>query len=431
MGIDICSWRIRIGRFSFRIKDTCNIARCRYDVSQTCLSFVMLIMAAASIELLLVIGGIELNPGPPSNRITFEEDSLVHCEKCGLIWSINEVGLSAFHDDAALLSKFTCKTCLLEIQIHDLRETLHNIAIGISSKIDGLLEELCTRCYLQKPNLTPNQVIMPCVPISKVPTSHDINQLNVLSRSVVVLGDANSQLATDILSSCDTTFNYTFNSIINKGYNGLCKVTDNLLPGSKVIIQLSKYDINYFYRKPAEWLNSWSVLTSKLKQKQIHLMFTGLIPIKNGNKFWYDNATKMNKCMFDFCKMNNLHFCHIWPKFWGNNKLYANDIGNLNSVGAAKLAFLWLQDLQSLSPSFSSLINNSSQPCLLSTSTPSNLNPNANTFNLSSNIHSTLATTNSTSTNPSNSATSSLTSAVNSTIITNNSLSTTMQNTNF
>ena len=61
MGVDSVAYRSRIGRFNVRKTKTRSIAE------QTSISIMNIIFSAAVIAILLIVGNIEINPGPNTN----------------------------------------------------------------------------------------------------------------------------------------------------------------------------------------------------------------------------------------------------------------------------------------------------------------------------------------------------------------------------
>ena len=73
-----------------------------------------------------------------------------------------------------------------------------------------------------------------------------------------------------------------FNTVMKRGHVGPCKVihNENHCNRPDVIIQMNRYDVNYYYRKPSKLINSWSIIIEKLQAKSIHFITSSLIRVK-------------------------------------------------------------------------------------------------------------------------------------------------------
>ena len=146
MGVDIVSWRSRIGSFNAKmLKISGNIAH----FMEISLLILMAISIAVMIETVLIIGGVELNTGPETN-----EKLLINCTECGLIWNANQVGLIGYNQSDLTNSKFVRKSCILEKKVKGLLTRLNHVSIGLCFKINKLKEEMANL----KQNINPSTV---------------------------------------------------------------------------------------------------------------------------------------------------------------------------------------------------------------------------------------------------------------------------------
>jgi hypothetical protein len=73
---------------------------------------------------------------------------------------------------------------------------------------------------------------------------------------VSILGDINSRLTSDILKSTLRGSTVAFTTIVGRGFADIRNAVNNIKSSSSVIIQLSKYDVSFFNKKPETWVKS-------------------------------------------------------------------------------------------------------------------------------------------------------------------------------
>ena len=173
-------------------------------------------------------------------------------------------------------------------RLDNLEKRFYESIIGLCSKIDGL------QVIMMKS--TPNRFIKNSPKIATVSsktstsTTQPMKSISPLTNDITILGNENGQHAVEILRSLIPTSKIAFSYVVDKRYVGLCKVIDSIKPKGTVIIQLNKYDINYFNRCPDIWSSKWTLLIQQLKIKNMSIIFSGLISIRGMPNFWYATA---------------------------------------------------------------------------------------------------------------------------------------------
>ena len=123
MGVNIVTWRSRIGSFIAKmLKTFCNIAHF-VEISMLILLAISIIMI---IENILITEGVEINLGPGPNK-----DLLINCTECGLIWNANQVEQISYNESDLSNYKFVCKFCTLERKFEELLTQLNDISTGL------------------------------------------------------------------------------------------------------------------------------------------------------------------------------------------------------------------------------------------------------------------------------------------------------------
>ena len=146
MGIDIVTWRSRIGFFNAKMLKTSGNITHFIEISL----LILLTISMAVITETALIGGVELNPGPEPN-----ENLLIHCTECGLIWNKSQVGLIGCVQSDLLNSKFVCKFCKRERKFERLLSRLNVISTGLCFNIDQLKEEMANLKQNTNPSTVP------------------------------------------------------------------------------------------------------------------------------------------------------------------------------------------------------------------------------------------------------------------------------------
>ena len=235
------------------------------------------------IEMTLILGCVELNPG-----LTHEE--MKCCPRCGLAEFSGQVSDLDDH----------CHVIKIMRRLDNLEKRFYESIIGLCSKIDGLQEIMMKSTLDLFTNNSPDTATVP----SKTSTSSTLTMkfFCFLTNDITILGDENGQHAVEILRSFILTSKIAFSYVVDKGYVGLCRAIDSIKQKGTVIIQLNKYDINYFNCCPDIWSSKWTPLIQQLKMKNMSITFSGLIPIRGMPNFWYATASQMDKC----CKISVL-----------------------------------------------------------------------------------------------------------------------------
>ncbi len=318
MGIALEQYRARIGMFvSIKIGSSRNIAH------SSASSFVFIVTSVAFIgiiiEISLLIAGIEANPGPSLGCNTSD------------------------------LPSSSCLNCTnLENRLKNLEDHLHQVFIGLATKLDGINVDM--QRFM---NNTKNSSAVEIIPSdTQAKSLHPkYNNNSTTPDSVTIIGDNNGKAATQLLKTIIPTCDISFKNAVGKGYASLCSAADKIRPGTNVIIQMSRNEVSYFSRKPDNWSRAWKSLLTKLQSRNVKIFLSGLVPTKIvPYNQWYQHATNMNNIMHDLCASHNIPFSQLWSTFWGQNHLFDDSMLSLNSSGAAVLALQWQKLLTSSHP---------------------------------------------------------------------------------
>jgi hypothetical protein len=340
MGVDISTWRWRIGSFRGCSFHSCNIA---YNCRSTLKLIILTFIAAIVIEIGLVIAGIELNPGPVFTQLD-GENRVLHCNTCGLNLNIPYFDLYNASTEVSSGSNYICKSCILEKKIDDLFNYVKSMSISLCIKLDSLKKD---------------------VEFDSQPSINENTQVHVFSDGIDSMKMKNNLAQ---FASFNSTFSPTFfNCFITSSKHTQHQLL-NLQKGSVAILQCGARDLKAFKNKGDKWLQEFSKILEVAVDKGIKVIVSTILPRKKALNTWYNLALSTNDKIIALCMKYDVNYINGWQDFWRKDYFFENDGINLSSLGVKMLGDLWnskLHKIQTINKNLDSHKNNS-QSCTTS-----------------------------------------------------------------
>lgn len=326
MGCDLAVYRARIGTWARRCYATLSTAY--VSVRSVGASGVL---AAALITALLVIGGLELNPGPDASmECGWCEKGLrsgLQCVTCDLWYHFNCEGLKrGFSGDA-----WECRECVIRKKVISEQEEKFS---ALRIEIEGLKKENARfKSLLEQSKGKPEKQY------SEVLKSSPDKQKNVepnqkSSKKVRVFGDSMLRYSGDVCRAKGADVAFYPGAKIEH----LTSVISNIKPDDSTKIVLIHVGTNTAKAQPVlDTVQQFRTLGEEARRKFKHakIVFSGILCRSHVHhrKTW-----DMNNGLRWVC--NKFNFFFIDPNYWINSADLGRDGVHLNRRGAWKLGML-------------------------------------------------------------------------------------------